>query len=82
MAAYDDSFAADPPPSDWPRWSGRDAPWEPFLKEIWRVTRPTMVECLPFLEETEAGYYDKNDNLLVDKLSQRPDLDWVRYHMQ
>jgi hypothetical protein len=82
MAAYDDSFALTPPPTDYPRWSGRDAPWEVFLREIWRVTRPTMVDYLPFLEETERGYYDENDNLLVDKLASRPDLDWVRYNMR
>ena len=82
MAAYDDSFAVPQLPTDYPRWSGRDAPWEPFLSEIWRMTRPTMVDYIPFLEETEAGYYDANDNLLIDRLPQRPDLDWVRYHMK
>ena len=82
MATYDDLFLTEQPPTDYPRWSGRDAVWEGFLHDIWRVTRPTMVEYIPFLEETEKGYYDEHDNLLVDKLPQRPDLDWVRYHMQ
>ena len=82
MATYDDSFAPDQPPSEWPRWSGRDAPWEAFFREIWRVTRPTMVDYVAYLEETERGYYDEQDHLLVDKLSSRPDIEWVRYHMQ
>ncbi|MFH0965870.1 MAG: radical SAM protein, partial [Planctomycetota bacterium] len=82
MATYEDSFAADQPHTDYPRWSGRDAPWEPVLREIWRVTRPTMVDYIPFLEETERGLYDDHDNLILDKLPSRPDLDWVRYNMQ
>jgi len=82
MATYDDSFDANQPATDYPRWSGRDAPWEPLLREIWRVTKPTMVDYLDFLEETENGFYDKNDNLLVDKLDQRPDLEWVRFNMR
>jgi hypothetical protein len=82
MATYDDSFSGIQESEDYPRWAGRDAPWEPFLREIWRVTRPTMVEYIPYLEETERGYYDADDNLLVDKLPQRPDLDWVRHNMR
>ncbi len=82
MATYDDLFRKDQPPTEYPRWSGRDAVWQDFLREIWRVTRPTMVDYLPFLEETERDYYDEKDHLLVDKLPTRPDLDWVRYHMQ
>ena len=27
MATYDDTFALGQPPTEWPRWSGRDEPW-------------------------------------------------------
>ena len=41
-----------------------------------------MADYAAYLDDMERGYYDANDNLLVDKLAGRPDLEWVRYHMQ
>ncbi len=83
VAAHDDTFdATTQEPGDVPRWSGREGPWRPFYEQIWQAMRPTMIDYLPYLEEIERGYYDADDQLLVEKLSSRPDLDQVRYHLQ
>ena len=82
MATHDDTFSSKQPPGAFPRWSGSEAPWRPICERIWRAMRSTMLQYIAYLEETERGYYDEDDNLLVDKLPSRPDLDWVRYHLQ
>ena len=81
MAAHDDTFCSSQMPGDMPRWSGPEEPWQSLYKNIWQTIRPSMVEYIPFLEQTEQGYYDENDNLLVEKLPSRSDLDNVRQHL-
>ena len=81
VAAHDDTFSTEPSPGDVPRWSGPEGPWRSLYEAIWQTIRPTMVEYIPFLEQIEQGYYDENDNLLVEKLPSRSDLDNVRRHL-
>jgi hypothetical protein len=82
MATHDDTFDERCEPGDHPRWSGPEEPWRDFYHTIWKPMRKVMLEYIPYLEEVEQGYYDENDNLLVDRLSKRPDLDWVRWHLE
>ncbi|KPJ51860.1 MAG: hypothetical protein AMS16_07270 [Planctomycetes bacterium DG_58] len=73
-----------------PRESVRDllafqrckAQWRFMFWKIWRAARPGILEYIRYLEEIEKGYYDEDEDLLIDKLKTRPDLDWVRYHLQ
>lgn len=60
----------------------RNAQWRLFFWKSWRTTRPRILEYIPYLEDIEQGYYDENEHLLVEKLKQRPDLEWVRYHLR
>jgi hypothetical protein len=82
MGTHDDTFSVEESPGDFPRWAGREGPWRPLYERIWQAMRPSMLEYISYLEELEQGYYDKDDNLLVDKLSSRPDLERVRFHLQ
>ena len=81
IAAHDDTFCTESPPGDVARWSGPEGPWRSLYKDIWETIRPTMIEYMPFLEQIEEGYYDEDDNLLVEKLPLRSDLDRVKQHL-
>ena len=61
-------------------WTGR-AVAKPLRGHLADYSSDPMVEYIPFLEQAEQGYYDENDNLLVEKLPSRSDLDEVRRHL-
>jgi hypothetical protein len=56
----------------------RDAESRRFFRQSWQFLRPDMLEYIPYLEETERGYYGPNEELLADRLKDRPDLRFIQ----
>lgn len=60
----------------------KKAIWRMLFRTAWRSTKPFVLGYIPYLEETEKGYYDENENLQIDRLDARPDLPWVLHNLQ
>ena len=77
MLTYDEVFSRRQALRDTLTGYYNQVQWRLFYRMGWRKTRRDVAAYLPYLEELEKPYYDSNENLLVDKLKDRPDLPWI-----